>query len=163
MFPVSVALPNGQRPRGKLRLLAFSDFFIYIDMGNGMIAVKQDRFIAVREALGMTQRDFCKGIHLSQSYYAQIEGGKKPANERIIAMICSQYGLSKTFLLTGKGEMFSGNLADIQLQQLLEIFSELEPPFKEYIVSQIRQLVETVKKQKGLSAKKSKKRPRENE
>ena len=132
-------------------------------MGNGMIAVNQDRLIAVRETLGMTQRDFCKGIYLSQSYYAQIEGGKKPVNERIVALICSQYGVSEKFLLTGKGEMFSGNLADIQLQQLLEIFSELEPPFKEYVVSQIRQLVETVKKQKGLSTNKGKKRPRENE
>ena len=159
----SIAIPAGQRWRRKMRLLAFSDFFLYIDMRNGMIAVKQDRFIAVREALGMTQRDFCKGIHLSQSYYAQIDGGKKPVNERIIALVCSQYGVSKEFLLTGKGEMFSGNLADIQLQQILEIYNELEPPFKDYIVSQIRQLVETLKKQKGLSAHKSKKRPRENE
>ena len=132
-------------------------------MGNNVIAEIQDRFIAVREALGMTQRDFCKGIHLSQSYYAQVEGGKRPINERIIALVCSQYGVLKEFLLTGKGEMFSKNLADIQLQQLLEIFSELEPPFKEYIVSQIRQLAETVKKQKGLPAHKGKESPRENE
>ena len=121
-----------------------------------MIAEIQDRFIAVREALGMTQRDFCKGIHLSQSYYAQIEGGKRPINERIIALVCSQYGVLKEFLLSGKGEMFSEDLADIQFQQLLEIFNELEPPFKEYIVQQIRHLVETVKKQKDGTLPKSK-------
>jgi len=112
-----------------------------------MIAKIQDRFIAVREALGITQRDFCKGIFVSQSYYAQIEGGKRPVNDRIIALICSQYGASKEYLLTGKGEMFSKDLPDIQLQQLLEIFRELEPPFKDYIVLQIKQLVEAVKKQ----------------
>jgi hypothetical protein len=61
-------------------------------------------------------------------------GGKNP------------YGVSKKFLMTGKREMFNENLADIQLQQLLEIFKELEPPFKEYIVLQIKQLVEAVKK-----------------
>jgi len=112
-----------------------------------MVAKIQDRFIAVREALGITQRDFCKGIFVSQSYYAQIEGGKRPVNDRIIALVCSQYGASKEYLLTGKGEMFSKDLPDIQLQQLLDIFRELEPPFKEYIVLQIRQLVEAVKKQ----------------
>ena len=125
-----------------------------------MIAKIQDRLIAVREALGLTQRDFCKGIYVSQSYYAQIEGGKRPVNDRIIALVCSQYGASKEFLLTGKGQMFCKNLPDIQLNQLLEIFSELEPPFKDYIVLQIKQLIEAVKKQqKGPSAHKSRKRP----
>jgi len=117
-----------------------------------MIAKIQDRLIAVREALGVTQRDFCKGIFVSQSYYAQIEGGKRPVNDRIIALVCSQYGASKDYLLTGKGEMFSKDLPDIQLQQLLDIFRELEPPFRDYIVLQIKQLVEAVKKQGAYSA-----------
>jgi transcriptional regulator with XRE-family HTH domain len=129
-------------------------------MGKGMIAKTQDRLIAVRDALGLNQRDFCKGIYVSQSYYAQIEGGKRPINDRIITLICSQYGVTREFLLTGKGKMFNENLSDIQLQQLLDIFSELEPPFKDYIVLQIKQLVEAVKKQKGPpSARKGKKRP----
>jgi transcriptional regulator with XRE-family HTH domain len=102
----------------------------------------QDRFIAVRETLGITQREFCKGIYVSQSYYAQIEGGTRPVNDRIIALICSQYGVSKEYLLTGKGDMFSDALADIQLNQLLEIFNKLEPPFKDYIVLQLKQLLE---------------------
>jgi transcriptional regulator with XRE-family HTH domain len=88
-----------------------------------MIAKIQDRFIAVREALGLTQREFCKGIYVSQSYYAQIEGGNRPINDRIVALICSQYGVSKEYLLNGKGEMFRESLPDIQLNQLLEIFN----------------------------------------
>jgi len=123
-----------------------------------MIATIQDRFIAVRGALGMTQRDFCKGIHLSQPYYTQIEGGKRPVNERIVALICSRYGISKKFLLTGEGEMFSENLADLQFQQLFETFKELEAPFKDYIILQIKQLAEAVEKQKAQSAPKGKKR-----
>jgi transcriptional regulator with XRE-family HTH domain len=116
-----------------------------------MIATIQDRFIAVRNALGITQREFCKGIYVSQSYYAQIEGGSRPINDRIIALICSQYGVSKEYLLTGKGEMFSENLPDIQLNQLLKIFNELENPFKEYIILQIKQLVEAINKSKEVN------------
>jgi len=127
-----------------------------------MIAKIQDRLIAVRDALGITQRDFCKGIFVSQSYYAQIEGGKRPVNDRIIALVCSQYGASKEYLLTGKGEMFSKDLPDIQLQQLLEIFKELEPPFKDYILLHIKQLVEAFKKQGANSAHKGKKRSPDN-
>jgi transcriptional regulator with XRE-family HTH domain len=140
-------------------LLAFSLLLTYIDKGKSMIATIQDRFIAVREALGLTQRDFCKGIYVSQSYYAQIEDGKRPVNDRIIALICSQYGASKEFLLAGKGKMFSEDLPDIQLKQLLDVFRELEPPFKDYIVSQIKQLIEAVNKQRAQSTPKGKKRP----
>jgi len=113
-----------------------------------MITKIQESLIAVREALEISQRDFCKGIHVSQSYYAQIEGGKRPVNDRLIALVCSQYGVSKEYLLTGKGNMFSEYLADLQLQKLMEIFCELEPPFRDYVILQVTQLVEAVKKQK---------------
>jgi hypothetical protein len=49
-------------------------------------------------------------------------------------------------LINGTGQFFSEDLPDIQLQQLLEIFNELEKHFKEYIVQQIKQLAETLKK-----------------
>ena len=114
-----------------------------------MIAKIKDRLIAVRETLEINQRDFCKGIYVSQSYYAQMESGKRPVNNRIIALVCSQYGVSRKYLLTGKGKMFGENLADLQLQQLLEAFNELEPPFKDYIILQVKQLVAALKKQKG--------------
>jgi len=114
-----------------------------------MVKKIQVRLVAVRESLGITQKDFCGGIYISQSYYAQVEGGKRPVNDRIIALVCSQYGVSKDYLLTGKGNMFSDNLADIQLQQLTEIFNELEPPFRDYIILQIKQLLEAQKKSKN--------------
>ena len=117
-------------------------------MGN--IAKKiQDRLVAVRESLGITQKDFCGAIYLSQSYYAQVEGGKRPVNDRLVALVCSTYGVSRDYLLNGKGKMFSEKLADIQLQQLTEIFNELTPPFRDYIILQIKQLLEAQKKQKG--------------
>jgi transcriptional regulator with XRE-family HTH domain len=116
-----------------------------------MITAIQKRFIAVREALGITQREFCQGIYVSQSYYAKMEKGNRPINDRVIALICSRYGVSKEYLITGKGEMFSNKAADIQLEQLLEIFKELDPLFRDYIVKQIKELAETLQKsrQKG--------------
>ena len=115
-----------------------------------------DRLRTVRKALEITQRDFCTGIYTSQSYYAQVEGGKRPVNDRIIVLVSSQYGVSKEYLLSGIGEMFSKNAADIQLRQLMETFNELEPPFREYILLQVKQLADAQKKQKGGSSAKSK-------
>jgi transcriptional regulator with XRE-family HTH domain len=117
----------------------------------------KDRIIAVRNALGMTQKVFCKGIYVSQSYYANIEQGSRSTNDRIIALLCSQYGVSKEYLLTGKEPMFSEKLPDIQLNQLLEIFEELNPLFREYILSQVKSLFEVQKKQGKPSPKGDKK------
>jgi len=113
-------------------------------MGNTV----KDRVIAIRKSLGLTQRAISKGIYVSQSYYANIEQGSRPLNDRVIALLCSQYGVSKEYLLTGKGDMFSGNLADIQLNQLIEIFDKLNPLFRNYILLQVKSLYE-VQNQQG--------------
>jgi transcriptional regulator with XRE-family HTH domain len=123
-------------------------FVIVLIWDISMIAKLQGRLIAVREALGLSRKDFCKGIYVSKSYYTQIEGETRPINDRIIALICSKYGVSKDFLLTGKGEMFGEALPDIQLNNLLEIYNELDPLFKSYIVNQIKELLELQNKSK---------------
>jgi transcriptional regulator with XRE-family HTH domain len=107
-----------------------------------------DRLVKIRDSLGLTQKEFSKNIYVSQTYYSNVENGNKKINDRIIALICSQYGVNKEYLLNGNGEIFSENLPDIQLQQLLEVFNELEKPFKEYIVLQIKHLMEAVNKSK---------------
>jgi transcriptional regulator with XRE-family HTH domain len=113
-----------------------------------MVETIRDRLVKIRDSLDLTQKDFAKNIYVSQTYYSNVENGNKKINDRIIALICSQYGVNKEYLLNGKGEIFSENLPDIQLQQLLEIFNELEKPFKEYIVLQIKHLIDAVNKSK---------------
>jgi transcriptional regulator with XRE-family HTH domain len=106
------------------------------------------RIKAVRKALGLSQRAFCRGIFLSQGFYAQIESGLKKANERIYELISTKYNVNKDWLLTGKGEMFSGAAPDVELEQLIEIYKELDPLFREYITLQIKQLLNVQKRGK---------------
>jgi transcriptional regulator with XRE-family HTH domain len=103
------------------------------------------RIKTVRTALGLSQRAFCKGIFLSHSFYAQIESGTRKANERIYELISTKYNVNKEWLLTGKGEMFSGPTPDVELEQLIEIYKELDPLFREYIMLQIKQLLNVQK------------------
>jgi len=120
----------------------------------------QDRLIKIRDSLGLTQKEFSKGIYVSQTYFSNIENGNKKINDRVIALICSQYGINKEYLLNGgKNEMFSENLPDIHLQQLLEIFNQLEKPFKEYIILQVKHLMDAIDKSKEGSRGKGKKTP----
>jgi transcriptional regulator with XRE-family HTH domain len=106
------------------------------------------RIKAVRKTLGLSQRAFCKGIFLSHSFYAQIESGTRKANERIYELISTKYNVNKDWLLTGKGEMFSGPTPDVELEHLIEIYKELDPLFREYIMLQIKQLLNVQKRGK---------------
>jgi len=115
------------------------------------------RIKAVRKALGLSQRAFCRGIFLSQGFYAQIESGLKKANERIYELIATKYKVNKDWLLTGKGEMFFGPTPDVELEQLIEIYKELDPLFREYIMLQINQLLNVQKRAKKEESKENKK------
>jgi transcriptional regulator with XRE-family HTH domain len=107
----------------------------------------KERIKAVRQALNLSQRDFCKGIFLSQSFYGQIETGRKTPNERVYELICNKYKVNKEWLLTGKGEMFSETPPDVEVDLLIEIYKELDPLFKEYIIQQIKQILSVQKRQ----------------
>jgi hypothetical protein len=83
-----------------------------------------------------------------------IEGGFKKANERIYELISTKYNVNKEWLLTGKGGMFSGPAPDVELEQLIEIYKELDPLFREYIMLQIKQLLSVQKRKKKQGEKK---------
>lgn len=115
----------------------------------GQMAVSINaRIKAVRKTLGLSQRAFCRGIFLSQGFYAQIESGIKKANERIYELIAMKYNINKQWLVTGKGDMFSGPAPDLEMEQLIEIYRELDPLFREYIQLQIKQLLSVQKRGK---------------
>jgi transcriptional regulator with XRE-family HTH domain len=111
-----------------------------------MVETIRDRLVKIRDSLGLTQKDFAKNIYVSQTYYSNVENGNKKINDRIIALICSQYGVNKEYLCNGVEPVFREDLPDIQLHQLMDIFNQLEKPFKEYIVQQVELLAETLKK-----------------
>jgi len=108
----------------------------------------KERIKAVRKALGMSQKDFGRGIFLSQSFYGQIETGARSPNERVYELICNKYGVNKDWLITGQGDMFGEAPSDVELLELMEIIKELDPLFREYIITQIKQLAALHRKSK---------------
>jgi transcriptional regulator with XRE-family HTH domain len=105
-----------------------------------------ERLKAVRTALKLSQRDFSKGIFLRQSSLARIEQGKITINERIIELVCSKYGVGKSYLKDGKGKMFSGNPPDVKLEQLNQIFNELNVQFQDCLINQAKELLRVQQK-----------------
>jgi transcriptional regulator with XRE-family HTH domain len=116
-----------------------------------------ERLKAVRTALDLSQRDFTKGIYTSQSYYARIENGKMAINDRVIELICYKYGVNREYLKEGTGEMFSEIPADVKIDQLYQIFTELNPLFQDYLITQAKELMKVQDKQEQKPAQKGKK------
>jgi transcriptional regulator with XRE-family HTH domain len=100
-----------------------------------------DRLKDARLALKLSQRSFAKGIFLkSAGYYGDIETHRNEVNDRVVELVCSVYGVNKIWLRTGKGQMFDKKV-DSQLEEMSILFNQLNPHFKGYVLSQIKQLI----------------------
>ena len=91
------------------------------------------RIVKIRKIMGYTQEEFAESIKLSRSFQGGIEKNHRKINDRLIKMICLTYGVSETWLQTGKGEMF--NLKkDPRLERIIRNFNKLAPPLQDYVM-----------------------------
>lgn len=67
----------------------------------------KDRIKAVRLENGLSQSDFARRIGIAQNTYSKIETGASPVQERYIISICSEFGISESWLRTGEGDMYA--------------------------------------------------------
>jgi len=113
-----------------------------------------ERIKDVRAALKLSQKEFSGRIYISQSLYGEIELGHREVKERVIQLICSQFNVNKTWLKTGKGEMFTSPPPDQRRERLLEIFDELDELLQDYLLEQSKSLlkIQKIKKSSALTA-----------
>jgi transcriptional regulator with XRE-family HTH domain len=104
-----------------------------------------ERIKELRTALKLSQRDFSKHIYISQGAYAEIELGKQNVNNRIIQLISTQYNVNKNWITRGEGAMFSTTSPDIKLEQLKDIFNELDELLQDYLLLQSKELLKIQK------------------
>jgi transcriptional regulator with XRE-family HTH domain len=117
-------------------------------MGKGNTATGSipERIKAIRKALNISQRDFAKGVFLSQGYFAEVETGNRKINDRIIHLISTQYKIDKEWLKTGKGDMFTTSMTEVKLEHLSGIFAELDELLQDYLIKQANELLVIQKK-----------------
>jgi transcriptional regulator with XRE-family HTH domain len=117
-------------------------------VGKGSAAINSipERIKAIRGALKISQRDFAKGVFLSQGYFAEVETGNRKINDRIIHLISTQYKVDKEWLKTGKGDMFTTSMTEVKLEHLSGIFAELDELLQDYLIKQANELLVIQKK-----------------
>jgi transcriptional regulator with XRE-family HTH domain len=98
------------------------------------------RIKQVRHELNLSQVKFSKGIFLSSGYFAGIELGNRPVNERIIELVSVKYGVSRRWLESGEGAMFDRE-PDRKLAQMVSLFGELNSHFQDFLLDLMSKLL----------------------
>jgi transcriptional regulator with XRE-family HTH domain len=99
------------------------------------------RIKQVRSVLNISQLEFSKKIFIGQSSLGEIETGTRNVNDRIIQLICSEFGVNKDWIKSGKGTMFDTEKPDIKLEHLIDIYKQLDKPLQEYLLEQSESLL----------------------
>jgi transcriptional regulator with XRE-family HTH domain len=106
------------------------------------------RIKAVRLALRLSQRQFCKQIHISSSHYCGIEAGERNALPRLVDLVCARFRVRERFLTTGEEPMFETG-SDPIIEEILRIARSLPPELQEYLLKQAQNLADLAGKSKG--------------
>ena len=107
------------------------------------------RIKLVRETLNISQRDFAKRVYISQTLLGDIELGNRAVNDRTVQLISSEFNVNKNWLLTGKGKMFAAPPPDLQLENLIEIFQQMDTSLRDYLLDLSKGLLKIQKEKAG--------------
>jgi transcriptional regulator with XRE-family HTH domain len=99
------------------------------------------RLIELRHVLGLTQQAFGAKIRISKGYVTSLEKNRQPINDRIIKLIADTFGVNTEWLKTGAGEMFF-DPKNLRLTEVISMFNQLNPDFQNFIINQLKQLLE---------------------
>ena len=94
------------------------------------------RLKEIRKHLKLSIREFSKEIYVSHSLYGQVEYGNREPTDRIIQLITSRFNVSKKWVMTGEGEMFSSPPPDMRLEKILEIYNMVDEILKDSLLEQ---------------------------
>jgi transcriptional regulator with XRE-family HTH domain len=101
----------------------------------------RERVKAVREALGISQRDFAGRVFISQTLLGDIELGNRNITQRTVRLISTEFGVNGDRLLSGEGDMFVSPPPDLRLEKLVDIYKQLDKVLKDFLLDQSKALL----------------------
>ena len=106
------------------------------------------RLKEIRESMKLSIRKFSKEIYVSHSLYHQVEYGIRQPSDRIIQLISSRFNVSKKWILTGEGEMYTSDPPDMRLERILEIYNTIDGMLKDCLLEQSKILLKIYRDKK---------------
>jgi len=116
------------------------------------------RLLELRHALCLTQKEFGEKIHISKGYVTTLEKCRQPLNDRIIKLLSDTYGVNPEWLKYGKNTMFLDPQKS-QTSEIVHIFNQLNPDFQNFIIGQLKNLLQMNHNYKSKTGKKPENKP----
>lgn len=92
----------------------------------------------------MSQREFGKSLGVSRDVMANIENNRVQPSATFILLLCSVYNVNMHWLETGNGEPILVDKSN--LKKAMDLFKQLNGDYQQYLLSQIRGLLEVQNK-----------------
>ncbi len=105
------------------------------------------RIKTLRKTLGLTQTEFANKLGIRQQSVGRWEHGENPHPSRIFQM-CQTFGVNKTWLETGGGEMFvkkddaKVDEAEQNRKLFLSLFEQLPEPLQQIVLDALDKYIE---------------------
>lgn len=95
------------------------------------------RIREVRQKNGLTQKEFAQSLGIVQGFLSGIEHGKKKFSDTLLIALCHQYGISRDWLRSGRGQMehkhraTGGSVQDLAIPLFKKIPQDFPNHFQE--------------------------------
>ncbi len=89
----------------------------------------RERIKELRKTLKLSQKEFGEKIGVSIGVVANIELDRAGLNPILLQHICDVFGVNRTWLETGEGEMFADLGSDAEFEQLCTEIAESDDEF----------------------------------
>lgn len=100
------------------------------------------RIKLIRTTLKLTQQEFGERLGVSRDVIGNLEGDRVKPKDYFIKHMCEIFAIREDWLRTGSGNMLdSAVVSPERLNEVLSIFSTLVPPFQDYALQQIKELL----------------------
>ena len=100
------------------------------------------RIKELRQALGLSQREFGQRLGVSRDVISNLEYGRSRPKAVFTRHLCEQFAVNEQWLIAGDGPMFrQAGEPNKRLEEAIAIFRRLCPPLQDYALEQLRQLV----------------------
>lgn len=97
------------------------------------------RLKKIRKSKEMNQQEFSQKLGISRGHLAGLESGAKNITDRLENDICREFNVNKTWLETGKGDMFNdpleGIIVDDEIRSMVLMYNQLDDNMKKTIIN----------------------------
>lgn len=100
---------------------------MYKELKNPLLGM---RIKEIRQARGLTQRQFAESLGIVQGFLSGVERGNKNISSTLALALCHTYGVNREWLETGRGEKFKVVMTPTPLQ--LPLFGRIPQEFPHY-------------------------------